>query len=436
MAKKNVEKSKSPSSFLELNDVLNKISPDGGLIEDTVYTRIDEWIPTGSYILNACISGSLFGGMPNRRSLMVAGPPSAGKTYLAMSICRSAQAMEYTPIYVDTEGAIDIEFIKRLGIDPARFRVEPINTIEKFKFFAANLNKYMNEQREAGKTPPKIILVLDSLGNLSSEKEKNDAQESNDKRDMTKQQGVRGMFRVNGLDFALNGIPFIILAQSYDKIGSYIPGQEIGGGGGAKYNASITLMLTISKMDDKDSEDQNKKANINSTKVGVVVTVTPVKQRFARPIKVQFHIPFYKKPNPYVGLESFVSWDICGIMRGKVISEKEYSKLKPEEQKECREFEVTSEGKKGKEITKMYALPKDTARTLVCKHLGGEVPLVELFTDKVFTQDVLQQLDNNAIKPIFMLPSIHSLDDLVEITEELEGEEISVEEITEDKIEE
>lgn len=61
------------SSFSELNDMLSKFSPDGAIIEDSIYARIDEWIPTGSYILNAALSGSLFGGMPNRRSLMFAG---------------------------------------------------------------------------------------------------------------------------------------------------------------------------------------------------------------------------------------------------------------------------------------------------------------------------------------------------------------------------
>jgi len=73
MAKKvSIEKS-SPNSFNELNDLLTKFSPDGAIVDDSIYAKIDEWIPTGSYILNAAMSGSLFGGMPNRRSLMFAG---------------------------------------------------------------------------------------------------------------------------------------------------------------------------------------------------------------------------------------------------------------------------------------------------------------------------------------------------------------------------
>ena len=70
MAKKTEKKQ---ASFSELNDALSVFSPDGDILEDSVYARIDEFIPTGPYILNAALSGSLFGGMPNRRSLTFAG---------------------------------------------------------------------------------------------------------------------------------------------------------------------------------------------------------------------------------------------------------------------------------------------------------------------------------------------------------------------------
>ena len=71
MAKKNIKKNQI--SFSELINELSKFSPDGDILEDCVYAKIDEFISTGSYILNAALSGSLFGGMPNRRSLMFAG---------------------------------------------------------------------------------------------------------------------------------------------------------------------------------------------------------------------------------------------------------------------------------------------------------------------------------------------------------------------------
>jgi len=409
-------------SFSELNEILSKFSPDGEIIENSIYAKIDEWIPTGSYILNAALSGSLFGGMPNRRSLMLAGEESTGKTYLALSIVRNAQAMGYFPIYYDSEGAIDVDFVKRLGIDTNRFRIENIGTVEEFITLAANLVDSIEKLKKAGKTPPKIIVVLDSLGSLSSIKEKNDAITGSDKRDMTKQQAIRKTFRIIGNDFAKLGIPFIICNHVYASIGSYIPGNVISGGGGGKYSASIIFVLSKSKLTDKDSEDYVKKHGIDATKIGIVVTITPYKQRFARPIKVQIHIPFYKRPNPYVGLEKFVNWETCGIIRGNMISEKEYKKLPAVEQQKCYEFKSF----KGEIV---YAYPKDTARKLVCRHLGDEVPISELYTDKVFTEEVLKELDENIIKKTFMLPNIESLEDLAEITELIDNSQMSEKEL-------
>jgi len=65
--------SMSQSSFSDLNDILNKVSPNGDMLIDSPFCKIDEYIGTGSYILNAALSGSLFGGLPNRRSLALAG---------------------------------------------------------------------------------------------------------------------------------------------------------------------------------------------------------------------------------------------------------------------------------------------------------------------------------------------------------------------------
>ena len=437
---------KKQATFSELNDALSVFSPDGDILEDSVYARIDEFIPTGPYILNAALSGSLFGGMPNRRSLTFAGEEGSEKTYLALSICRNAQAMGYSIVYYDSEGGIDIDFVKRLGVDTRKIRIENISTIEQFAHLTAKLNEQMTEWRDKGVTPPKVMVVLDSLGNLSSTKEKEDTTSGSGKRDMTKQQAIRRTFRVVGNDFAKNAIPFIICNHVYEAIGSYFPKKEVSGGGGIKYNSSIIMMLTKSKLTDKESEDSAKSKGLDDkTKVGIVVTVNPIKQRFARPIKVQIHIPFYKQPNPYVGLEKFVNWENCGVVRGKALLEKDYEKLSDKEQAVCHRFETDelvkltapafkklSDEEKKNVIVKegdnyilehvvKYAMPKDTARSLVCRHLGGELPLTELYTDKVFTEEMLRELDEKVIKPTFMLPSIESLEDLADVTKDLEG---------------
>jgi len=95
MAKKKISEEISSNSFSKLNDFLNKIAPDGEILDINPIAKIDEWISTGSYILNAALSGSIFGGLPNRRSLVLAGEEGTGKTFIALSICRNAQKMGY-----------------------------------------------------------------------------------------------------------------------------------------------------------------------------------------------------------------------------------------------------------------------------------------------------------------------------------------------------
>lgn len=408
MAKKTKNALTNSDEKVSIFNLINSFDESAEIMEDSKYAKIDEWIPTGSYILNACISGSLFGGIPNKRSITLAGEPGTGKSFIALSVVRQAQSMGYTPIYCDSEGAIDIETVKRIGCDAKNFVIKPVTTIEEFSNFTANLVKSIEAVKEKGQTPPKVMVVLDSLGNLSSTKEKEDIIDDKNVRDMGKQQKIRAMFRVIGNDFSKLGIPFIICSHVYAKVGSYIPGNEVSGGGGIKFNSSVILMLSTSKLEDKESEEKAKKTNAEVTKVGVLVTIKPIKQRFARPIKVQMQIPFFKKPNPYVGLETYINWDDCGIVRGKALTEKEYLKLSEKEQKTCRKFE-------GLDGESMYAFPKDTARTLVCKHLGGEVPLTELFTSKVFTEEVLHLMDENIIKPTFELPSVDSMEDIEEM---------------------
>lgn len=431
MAKKKIT---GEASFSQLNDLLNKIAPDGDMIEVNPIAKIDEWISTGSYILNAALSGSLFGGMPNRRSLAFAGEEGTGKTYLALSICRNAiRYNNYDVIYFDSEGAIDVDFVRRLGVDTSHVRLQPVGTVEEFSHIAAQIVQSFNENIEKGIKNPKIMVVLDSLGNLSSEKETEDTTEGSNKRDMTKQQAIRKLFRVNGLQFAKLGIPFIINAHTYDAMSMFTP-KEISGGGGLKYNASIIFQLSKGNLKDDEAKKKAEEKNVEAVKVGITVYIVPFKQRFARPIKIQIHIPYFKAPNAFVGLEKFVSWEAGGILRGKTHTQKEYLKLTEAEKKVCFQwegFDITTNDK-GETIQvpngKVWVEPRATAKTLVVKHAGGEVPLIHLFTDKVFTTEVLKELDEKVIKPTFMLPDIGSLEDLAEITQQLESDDVENEE--------
>lgn len=179
---------------------------------------------------------------------------------------------------------------------------------------------------------------------------------------------------------------------------------------GIQYNSSLTLMLSTAKLEDKEAEKIAEKKIGDFTKVGVIVTAKPEKSRFTIPQKVKFQIPFFKAPNPFVGLESYINWENSGILEGVLLDEKEYNKLSDSDKATVKTFEFNGETK--------YAFPKVAGiqknRKIVVRHLGEKLPISELFTTKVFTKEVLQKLDDELIKPSFELPSQGSDEDIDE----------------------
>ncbi len=390
-------------SFTELDAALTKINPKGSIITTNTFSKIDEYIPSGNYMLNAQLTGSLFGGIPNSRSICFAGESGTGKTFLTLNACREAQKMGYHIIYCDSEAAVDEDTMKNFGIDPEGVRYQPVGTSLEVRHFVTNLCDQLKKAKDKGAETPKILLVLDSLGNLATTKERADAASGSEKKDMTKQQDLRSLFRVITTDLAEFKIPFIFTNHTYASIGSFIPGQTISGGGGAIYNASIIVQLSKAGL-----KEGAVGSNGFAMKTGIVVTSKPAKNRFARPLPIKFHISFYKGMNPYVGLEQYINWENCGIQKGKLIGQKEFDKWYGGGHEKKAEVEATRFVKTNEDGTEtvLYFEDRPTARTMACRHLGEEIKPQDLFTPRIITEEVLRELDEKIIKKMFMLPNI------------------------------
>ncbi len=377
MAKKSTSKG---FSFLDLDKELSKIKgfETGSILTENTFSEVDEWIPTGNYLLNAQLSGTLFGGIPNTRSLGLMGDPGTGKSFVCLNVAREAQKKGYDVIYCDTEGAIDKSSAIKFGIDPDKVRYQPIKTVTEFQTFVTNLLELVKKARERG-DQPKILLVLDSLGMLSTDKELNDAISGKNAADMgAKAKELRKLFRVITLDLTAAKIPLVCTNHVYAG-GGFFPTKESSGGDGPIFAMSVISFL---------SKAQLKEGN-STTKTGIIVTSNLKKSRFTVPEPVKFHISFANGMNPYVGLQDFISWEACGIGRGKF-----------EEQ--------TVDGKK-----ETVFIPSDSpqARWAV-RHLGKTVTSSQLFTPEVFTQEVLEELDKNVIQSHFKLPAMASNDEI------------------------
>jgi len=205
------------------------------------------FVDTGSYIFNAVVSGSLFGGIPSNKVTALAGESSTGKTFFALSVVRNFLDNNSNGgvIYFESESALSKDIIETRGIDSSRMVIFPVATIEEFRTQATRIvDKYMKEPKDQRQP---LMFVLDSLGMLSTSKEMEDISNDKQVRDMTKSQLIKGAFRVLTLKLGQAGIPMLVTNHTYDVIGSYVPMKEMGGGAGLKYAASTIIFLSKSK---------------------------------------------------------------------------------------------------------------------------------------------------------------------------------------------
>ena len=210
----------------------------------------EEYVDTGSYIFNALVSGSIFGGVSRNKITAIAGESSTGKSFFSLAVVKNF--LDSNPdgycLYFDTEAAINKSLLESRGIDLQRLVVVNVVTIEEFRSKALKavdiyLKKPVDERKPC-------MFVLDSLGMLSTEKEITDALNDKQVRDMTKSQLVKGAFRMLTLKLGQANIPMIVTNHTYDVIGAYVPTKEMGGGSGLKYAASTIIHLGKKKEKD------------------------------------------------------------------------------------------------------------------------------------------------------------------------------------------
>jgi RecA/RadA recombinase len=432
-------KSKKAFSFDDLNKEMSKFSILGERMDKSEVSKVDRHIHSGNYMLNACLSGSIFKGYPGNRSICVAGPSGTGKTFLMLNAVKNAQEAGEFVIWYDSENAIDQETLRKFNIDLTKFRYEPCGTVQDFRTSITKTTDILIEQKRKGIAIPKLLIILDSAGNLATQKEIDDAASGSEKSDMTRAKVLKSIFRIMMTRLAECKATFLFSNHTYLTQGMFA--STVGGGGtGIEYSASIILFL--SKAQNKEDEGEG------AVKTGIVVTVTPNKNRFAKPSKIKFIIHFTRGMNAYVGLEKYITWDSCGIDTGKLLTQKEFDKqvkdkldinkekdaellAKVEKTKFVINETITNKAGELEQVqVDMYFINTEDAKSLgigsakfyVCKHLGRRIETSELFTPIVITQEVLEMLDPY-IRAKFEYSSLDAMVDESEaILEDIEDE--------------
>lgn len=263
---------------------------------------VKEYIDTGSYILNAMISGSIYGGLPSNRATGFSAESSTGKTFLVLGAVKNflnANPDAMVCLF-ESEAAISKDMLIARGIDVTRVAVFPVTTVEEFRKNALCIVEGHMAMPE--KERPKLMFVLDSLGMLSTDKEVEDIVKDSGTKDMTRAQVIKSTFRVLTLKLGHCNIPLAVTNHVYAAIGSNSPLPESGGGSGFKYAVSTEVTLTKAKY--KEGEEQ----------VGIVVTATAKKSRLTiEGTKAKVLIRFDGGLDRYYGLVPIV--EALGIIK-------------------------------------------------------------------------------------------------------------------------
>ncbi len=361
MAKKN---SKSPTksiSYGQLASLIDKISDETRVIIEN--DEKQECIGTGVYILNALLSKSIYGGVAADRITIFAGEPNTGKSYVLYNIARNAQKDGFYVLFIDTEHSVSKESLKNFGVDTAvdKLKLVSSNNIEDLKTFLTKLLDGLKTEKDGGAEIPRILILLDSIGQLASEKEKADALDGKNKQDMTRAKAIKQMFRIINSDLGYLRIPMIATNHTYQDINAFFPTQIMSGGKGAEYSASTIVFLSIAKLKTGHEDELDLNAS------GVIVTAQAKKNRMAKPKKIKFEIDHSYGTNPYKGLEYFCSpenFEKVGIAKGKKV--------------------INDDGK----IT-----VNPGGNFWYVRHLDKALPEKQLFTSEVFNKDILNILE-------------------------------------------
>ena len=190
-------------------------------------------------------------------------------------------------------------FLER-GVDPDRIAVFPIDTVENFRHQAITIVDNYKELPKSQQKP--MLIVLDSLGMLSTNKEMTDTAEGKTTRDMTRAQVIKATFRTLTLKLGQAGIPMIMTNHTYDVVGSMFPTKEMGGGSGLKYAASTIVYLSKKKV--KEGTDV----------IGNIIHCKLYKSRLTKENSmVDVMLDYTTGLNPYYGLVE-LGLD-CGVFK-------------------------------------------------------------------------------------------------------------------------
>lgn len=258
-----------------------------------------DWISTGNYALNYLISGDFHKGVPLGKVTVFAGESGSGKSYICSgNLVRHAQEQGIFVVLVDTENALDEDWLKALGVDTADDKLLKLN-MAMIDDVAKTISEFMKSYKALPESDrPKVLFIIDSLGMLLTPTDVNQFEAGDMKGDMgRKPKALTALVRNCVNMFGNANVGLVATNHTYASQDMFDPDDKISGGQGFIYASSIVVAMKKLKL--KEDEDGNKVSEVN----GIRSACKIMKTRYAKPFEgVQVKIPYSTGMSPYSGL--------------------------------------------------------------------------------------------------------------------------------------
>ena len=258
-----------------------------------------DWISTGNYALNYLISGDFNKGVPLGKVTVFAGESGSGKSYFcAGNIVKHAQDQGIFVVLIDSENALDEEWLQRLDVDTSEDKLLKLN-MSMIDDVAKTISTFMKDYKEmADEERPKVLFVVDSLGMLLTPTDVDQFDRGDLKGDMgRKPKALTALVRNSVNMFGSHNVGLVCTNHTYASQDMFDPDDKISGGQGFIYASSIVVAMKKLKL--KEDEDGKKTSEVH----GIRAACKVMKTRYAKPFEgVQVKIPYETGMNPYSGL--------------------------------------------------------------------------------------------------------------------------------------
>jgi RecA/RadA recombinase len=258
-----------------------------------------DWISTGNYTLNYLISGDFHKGIPMGKVTVFAGESGAGKSYICSgNIVRNAQEQGIFVVLIDSENALDEDWLKALGVDTSESKLLKLN-MAMIDDVAKMISTFMKDYKAMpAEERPKVLFVLDSLGMLLTPTDVNQFEAGDMKGDMgRKPKALTSLVRNTVNMFGSMNVGLVATNHTYASQDMFDPDDKISGGQGFIYASSIVVAMRKLKL--KEDEDGNKISEVR----GIRAACKVMKTRYAKPFEsVQVKIPYDTGMSPTSGL--------------------------------------------------------------------------------------------------------------------------------------